>query len=71
MSYMRAWNLIRMMNRSFREPIVELSRGGRSRGGARLTECGRRVLGLYRSMERSGLRASAPAWKKLSVLLRS
>ncbi len=70
MSYMRAWKLVRMMNESFRGPLVELSRGGKTRGGARLTLLGKRVLALYRSMDKASLRACTPAWKRLQVLLR-
>src|SRR5215469_4990619 len=52
MSYMRAWTLIRTMNRCFCEPLVEAVRGGiRGGGGARLTPTGRQVLGLYRQMD--------------------
>lgn len=71
MSYMRAWKLVQTMNESFRGPLVDLSRGGKTRGGARLTALGRRVLALYRSMDEASRRASAPAWKRLRVLLRS
>jgi molybdate transport system regulatory protein len=71
MSYMRAWNLVRMMNRSFRDPLVLLSRGGRARGGARLTAAGKQILSFYRSMERAGVRAAAPAWKRLRALMHS
>src|SRR5215469_2023496 len=52
MSYMRAWTLIRTMNRCFCEPLVAAVRGGmRGGGGARLTSRGRQVLGLYRQMD--------------------
>ncbi|MGH9441232.1 MAG: winged helix-turn-helix domain-containing protein [Thermoanaerobaculia bacterium] len=71
MSYMRAWKLVSAMNRSFREPLVTLSRGGSARGGAILTRSGRRVLSLYREMESASLRASGPAWKTLRSLLKS
>lgn len=71
MSYMRAWKLVGMMNESFREPLVEFSRGGRTRGGARLTKTGAKVLALYRQMERASRNASSPAWKKLRALLSS
>ena len=37
MSYMRAWTLIRTMNRCCKAPLVEAVRGGKERGGARLT----------------------------------
>ena len=55
MSYMRAWNLIRTMNDSFREPVVIAERGGSRRGGAELTETGGRrcgFIGRWRRMAR-------------------
>ena len=51
MSYKRAWTLVESMNRCFREPLVETSRGGHARGGAALTGSGERVLGSYRRMQ--------------------
>jgi molybdate transport system regulatory protein len=70
MSYMRAWSLVGMLNRSFRNPLVELSRGGRAHGGARLTPTGKRIVALYREMERASREASASSWKKLRAFLR-
>ena len=70
MSYMRAWKLVRTMNTSFREPLVALSRGGASGGGARLTKAGREVLSLYRRIERAGLAAAASPWSRLRARLR-
>jgi molybdate transport system regulatory protein len=71
MSYMRAWSLVRAMNRSFREPPVELSRGGRAHGGACLTSTGKRIVSLYREMERASREATSSSWRKLRGLLRS
>ena len=51
MSYKRAWYLIETMNRCFKSPLVEASKGGRAGGGARLTELGHEVLARYRRME--------------------
>jgi molybdate transport system regulatory protein len=51
MSYKRAWYLIETMNRCFKSPLVEASKGGRGGGGARLTELGHEVLARYRRME--------------------
>ena len=70
MSYMRAWTLIRTMNRCFKEPLVEAVRGGRKGGGARLTETGRQALALYREMEKACLAATAENWGKAKKLLR-
>jgi molybdate transport system regulatory protein len=69
MSYMRAWKLLQMMNTAFREPLVATERGGARHGSAVLTGTGRKVLALYRQMERSSLRASGPAWLRLRRLL--
>ena len=71
MSYMRAWTLLREMNRAFGRPVVETSRGGSAHGTARLTPLGRRVLVLYREMERRSGAAAAPAWRRLRRLLPS
>jgi len=71
MSYMRAWSLVREMNRCFRQPVVVSARGGREHGGAELTETGCRVLELYRRMEESGRRAAQPDWRALQKLLRA
>jgi molybdate transport system regulatory protein len=65
MSYMRAWTLLRTMNRCFRCDLVVSSRGGRKGGGAELTPLGRKVLGLYLEMEAASTRACGPAWTKL------
>ena len=52
MSYKRAWYLVETMNRCFKSPLVEASKGGRAGGGARLTQLGHEVLERYRRMER-------------------
>ena len=65
MSYMRAWSLIRTMNEAFRTPLVEKVRGGAEKGGAGLTDRGRRVLRLYRRMERQARRAIAASTKTM------
>ena len=51
MSYKRAWSLVEEMNRAFRNPLVDSSRGGARGGGARLTEAGEAVLANYRKLE--------------------
>ena len=70
MSYMRAWTLIRTMNRCFGEPLVNSVRGGtQGGGGAQLTAAGRQVLDLYREMDEKCLNAIQPQWRKLQKLL--
>lgn len=70
MSYMRAWTLIRTMNRCFCQPLVDAIRGGtRGGGGAHLTATGKRVLELYRQMDDKCLEAIQTRWRKLQKLL--
>jgi molybdate transport system regulatory protein len=70
MSYMRAWTLIRMMNRCFKEPVVQARHGGaHGGGGAVLTDTGRRALALYKQMDADCLRAVAQTTAKLQKYL--
>jgi molybdate transport system regulatory protein len=69
MSYMKAWQLVQVMNRSFSRPLVQTGRGGRGGGGAELTPTGRRVLALYQEMDREARSALDPAWRKLRRLI--
>jgi molybdate transport system regulatory protein len=59
MSYRRAWLLVDVMNRSFREPLVRSAVGGTRGGGAQLTGAGARVLAQFRRMEDAALTAAA------------
>ena len=70
MSYMRAWNLVRVMNAGFREPLVIVHRGGAERGRSELTPTGRRALQLYRALEADALEAAKRGWAELQKLLR-
>ena len=70
MSYMRAWTLIRIMNRAFREPVVLAARGGSAHGGATLSKMGERVLKIYRQMERASHSAVITEWNQLKRFLR-
>lgn len=70
MSYMKAWKLIQSMNRCFREPLIEVRRGGKAGGAARLTPTGEAALGLYRQMEKESRGALGPLEGKMAELLR-
>lgn len=70
MSYMRAWSLIQAMHKCFKQPVIETARGGHERGGAELTPTGRRVVELYRRMEKDSLQAVQADWRALRKLLR-
>ena len=69
MSYMKAWKLIQSMNRCFRTPVLEVQRGGRTGGTARLTPLGQQVLALYRQMERDSLATLRPLEEQMAALL--
>jgi molybdate transport system regulatory protein len=51
MSYRRAWLLVDVMNRCWREPLVETSPGSSHGGGARVTALGAQVLAHYRALQ--------------------
>lgn len=71
MSYKRAWMLVEEMNAAFALPLVTSARGGQGGGGARLTEFGAEVLGLYREVvARSETAAAAPIAALESMLRR-
>lgn len=69
MSYMRAWTLVKMMERCFEQPLVKVARGGAKHGGAELTENGKRVLQLYRKMEQDSLKATAETRRRILRML--
>ncbi len=51
MSYRRAWLLVDALNHMFADVLVAASPGGSRGGGAKLTDCGRRVAAAYRRVE--------------------
>jgi len=70
MSYMRAWSLVRLMNKTFRAPLVQRTRGGAAGGGAALTPLGAKVLRLYQEMEKRAAKAIGPVWRRIAAELR-
>lgn len=68
MSYKRAWYLLDTLNQCFPEPLVSARKGGRGAGGATLTPMGRKVLSLYRAIERRAKRAAHRELKMLAGL---
>lgn len=70
MSYKRAWYLIDTLNAGFLNPLVITAKGGRTGGGARLSETGDAVLDGFRSMERAAAVATASDLTGLLALLK-
>jgi len=69
MSYMKAWQMICTMNRTYSQPLVSTGRGGAGGGGSELTEFGREVLALYREMEAASRTAVEEPWQRMQRLL--
>ena len=69
-SYNHAWTLLRTMNESFRQPLVSTTRGGKSKGGATLTEAGKQVVEIYSAMIAESKQATLKSWSNLRKLLR-
>ena len=70
MSYKRAWMLVEAMNATFRDPLVNSTRGGPNGGGARLTEAGQTVLAQYRSLQATVASTGATQIATLCGMLR-
>ena len=68
-SYMRAWKLVKSTNHSSHEPLVEVARGGKRGGGAKLTSAGRKAYQLYRDMEKQVHQATRTSWTEMRKLL--
>ncbi|MBL8520649.1 MAG: LysR family transcriptional regulator [Betaproteobacteria bacterium] len=71
MSYKRAWNLVDLMNRCFREPLVDTATGGGGGGGAHLTPFAETVLARYQAMQRTADTALAGNLAAFARLLKS
>ena len=71
MSYMRAWLLIRTMNKCFKQPLVNVARGGSAHGGAKVTPMGLTALKLYERLEAESLAATQITRRELEKLLKS
>lgn len=67
MSYRRAWLLVDELNRMLPAPVVTTHVGGRGRGGAELTEYGRKLVGGYERIVEDAGRACAERLSDLAL----
>jgi molybdate transport system regulatory protein len=51
-SYKAAWDAVDAMNNLAHQPLVARTTGGRQGGGTQLTEYGKRVIAMYRAVEK-------------------
>jgi molybdate transport system regulatory protein len=70
MAYMTAWMHVQTLNRRFRSPVVLATRGGKTGGGAVLTDMGRRVVALYHRMEEQSHAAIQEDFREFQSLLK-
>lgn len=59
MSYRQSWELLDQLNRAFDMPLTTSQAGGRSGGGAVLTDFGRQILASYRAIVAATDKAAA------------
>lgn len=71
LSYKRAWDMVATMNACFKSPLVASEKGGSGGGGARLTDLGRKVAGLYRDMEHKAELAAQPHWQAIKKQIKA
>jgi molybdate transport system regulatory protein len=64
-SYRTCLNRIREMERVLGAKVLATSRGGASRGGARLTPAARRLVKLFASWRQATIRASDAVFRRL------
>ena len=70
MAYMTAWMHVQTLNRRFRSPLVAAQRGGKTGGGAVLTEMGQKVVALYHRMEEQSQAAIQEDLREFQILLK-
>ncbi|MFA5941694.1 MAG: winged helix-turn-helix domain-containing protein [Sinimarinibacterium sp.] len=69
MSYRAAWDAVDAMNHRLGCELVTRLTGGRSGGGAQLTECGQRLVSAYARLEKDNQRHLARLSAKLQALM--
>jgi molybdate transport system regulatory protein len=67
MSYKRAWDLVDDMNRVFGKPLITAQTGGKSGGGAQLTQLGLSVVTRFRAIERAATSAAEAHMRALQA----
>lgn len=69
MSYRRAWLLMDDLNHHLHRPAVSRVKGGKKGGGTDVTATGKKLVHLYRGIERSAYATTRPRIRALTRLL--
>ena len=69
MSYKRAWDLVTVMNKSFKHALIATAVGGEKGGGAQMTVFGLQLLAQYRAIEAKANLTIQAETKTLMALL--
>ena len=69
MSYRRAWLLVDTMNQAFKFPVVVTLTGGKSGGGAAVTDFGKEVLKRYQAMEEKARASVAQELRRFADMM--
>ena len=70
LSYRRAWDMVETMNQCFKKPLVKSVTGGSKGGGAQLTDSGKKMIVLFRSMEKQAETAMDENWQSIRKALK-
>lgn len=60
LGYRRAWFLLETLQRCFKAPLLDTSRGGASAGGSKLTELGQELVARFGAHEQAVNAAAQP-----------
>lgn len=71
MSYRQAWDLVHQLNETFSEPVVISQTGGKSGGGAALTDAGRQLVAELKALQADAESALARHLQFVAARLRS
>ena len=70
MSYRQAWSLVDQLNQAFNEPVVVSQTGGKSGGGAALTEFGKLLVAHCTAIIANAKKTSGPHLEFIAAVLR-
>jgi molybdate transport system regulatory protein len=70
MSYRQAWSLVDQLNGAFKEPVVHSQTGGKSGGGAHLTDFGKLLLNHCNSIIANARKTSGAHLEFVEAMLR-